>query len=124
MLENIPQVIIVMGETLIKVLPTMAILATVFTVLTHYWACNPGYVWWRKRELLTDLMYWFFVPLLTRMVRISLLIMGAGVLFNMHTPEEIGIDGFQASRSPTAAPRTSPAMSGASPRQRTSRSWC
>ena len=89
MLENIPQVVIVMGETLIKVLPTTAILATVFTVLTYYWACNPGYVWWRKREVLTDLMYWFFVPLITRMVRISLLIMGAGVLFNMHTPEEL-----------------------------------
>ncbi len=89
MLENIPQVVIVMGETLFKVLPATAVLATVFTVLTHYWACNPGYVWWRKRELLTDLMYWFFVPLITRMVRISLLIFGAGVLFNIHTPEEL-----------------------------------
>ena len=45
-------------------LPATVLLATVFTVLTHYWACNPGYVWWRKRELLTDLMYWFFVPLI------------------------------------------------------------
>ena len=89
MLESIPQVVIVMGETLIKVLPATAILATVFTVLTHFWACNPGYVWWRKRELLTDLMYWFFVPLISRMVRISLLIFGAGLLFNMHTPEEL-----------------------------------
>ena len=89
MLENIPQVVIVMGETLIKVLPATAVLATVFTALSYFWACNPGYVWWRKRELLTDLMYWFFVPLITRMVRISLLIFGAGVLFNMHTPEEL-----------------------------------
>jgi sterol desaturase/sphingolipid hydroxylase (fatty acid hydroxylase superfamily) len=70
-------------------LPATAVLATVFTVLTYFWACNPGYVWWRKRELLTDLMYWFFVPLITRMVRISLLIFGAGVLFNMHTPEQL-----------------------------------
>ena len=89
MLENMPQVITVMGETLIKVLPTTAVLAVVFTVLTHFWACNPGYVWWRKRELLTDTMYWFFVPLIARMVRISLLISGAGLLFNMRTPEEL-----------------------------------
>ncbi len=89
MFENMPQVITVMGETLIKVLPTTAVLAVVFTVLTHFWACNPGYVWWRKRELLTDVMYWFFVPLIARMVRISLLIFGAGLLFNIHTPEQL-----------------------------------
>jgi hypothetical protein len=34
----------------------------VFTVLSHFWACNPGKPWWRKRELITDICYWLFVP--------------------------------------------------------------
>jgi sterol desaturase/sphingolipid hydroxylase (fatty acid hydroxylase superfamily) len=89
MLEGIPQVFLVMGETLIKIVPATLALAVVFTVLGHFWACNPGRAWWQKRELLTDVFYWFFVPLMTRIVRISLLILGAGLLFNIHTPDEL-----------------------------------
>jgi hypothetical protein len=29
--------------------------------------------WWRKRELVTDLCYWFFVPVFSRVFRIGLL---------------------------------------------------
>jgi sterol desaturase/sphingolipid hydroxylase (fatty acid hydroxylase superfamily) len=89
MLESIPQIILVMGETLIRVLPVTLAIAIVFTVLTHYWPCNPGYVWWRKRELATDVIYWFIVPLMTRIVRINLMVLGASVLFGLRTPEAI-----------------------------------
>ena len=51
-----------------------------FSVLAHFWACNPGKPWWRKRELLTDLCYWFIIPLFARYVRIGLLVIGAGVI--------------------------------------------
>ena len=54
------------GETFIKSVPISLALAGVFTVLTYFWACNPGRAWWHKRDLVTDLCYWFFIPILTR----------------------------------------------------------
>lgn len=72
------------GETLAKVAPITLVLAIVFTVLSHFWACNPGKAWWQKTELVTDICYWFFIPLLTRVVRIGLLVLGAAVIFNIH----------------------------------------
>ena len=56
------------GQTITKVVPITIVLALVFSVLTHFWACNPGTPWWRKRELVTDICYWFFVPLFARVV--------------------------------------------------------
>ena len=52
-----------------------------FSVLAHFWACNPGRPWWRKRELVTDVCYWFLVPLFARVFRIGLLVLGAALLF-------------------------------------------
>ena len=60
-----------------------------FSVLTHFWACNPGTPWWRKRELVTDICYWFFVPLFARVLRIGLLVLGAGVVFKIHDADEL-----------------------------------
>ena len=56
------EVIVMMGQTMAKVVPITIALAVVFAVVSHFWACNPGEPWWRKRELVTDLCYWFFVP--------------------------------------------------------------
>ena len=74
----------VVGETFLKTLPVTLALAIVFTVLTHFWACNPGPPWWQKRELLTDIIYWFFIPLIARFVRIGGLIVGAALIFNVY----------------------------------------
>ena len=60
-----------------------------FTVLAHFWACNPGKPWWRKRELVTDICYWFFVPVFARVLRIGLLVVGAGVVFNIHDADAL-----------------------------------
>jgi len=62
-------------------------LAIVFTVLTSFWACNPGKPWWRKRDIVTDLCYWFFIPVIARYLRIGLLVLGAAVLFNITTAD-------------------------------------
>ena len=70
-----------------KVLPISIALGVVFAALTCIWACNPGQVWWRKRELVTDLCYWFFIPLVARYLRIGLLVLGAAVLFGITTAE-------------------------------------
>ena len=77
-------VVVMMGQTMAKVVPITIALAVVFAVLSHYWACNTGEPWWRKRELITDLCYWFFVPVFTRVFRIGLLVVGTGLLFNIH----------------------------------------
>lgn len=77
------------GGTIAKVVPITIVLALVFSVLTHFWACNPGTPWWRKRGLVTDICYWFFVPLLARVLRVGLLVLGAGVIFNIHDADQL-----------------------------------
>ena len=56
------QVALMLGETIQKMVPVTFVLAVVFTLLEHFWACNPGPAWWRKREIVTDICHWFFVP--------------------------------------------------------------
>jgi sterol desaturase/sphingolipid hydroxylase (fatty acid hydroxylase superfamily) len=74
-----------MGGTLLKILPISIGLGVVFAVLTYFFACNPDHrPWWRKREIVTDLTYWFFIPLIARFVRIGLLVLGAALIFNIH----------------------------------------
>jgi hypothetical protein len=83
------EVLNMFGETIMKVVPITLVVAVVFTVLTHFWACNPGKHWWRKTEIVTDVVYWFFVPVITRVVRIGLLVVGAAVVFNIHDADEL-----------------------------------
>jgi sterol desaturase/sphingolipid hydroxylase (fatty acid hydroxylase superfamily) len=75
------------GVTLMKIVPVSIILGCIFAVLTFFWACNPGSPWWRKRDIVTDLCYWFFIPLLARYLRIGLLVLGAAWLFGIKTPQ-------------------------------------
>ena len=77
------------GQTILKVVPITLALALVFSVLTHFWACNAAVPWWHKRGLLTDVCYWFFVPLICRVVRINLMVLGAAVVFNIHTADDL-----------------------------------
>ena len=75
------------GKTFMRGLPISLALALVFTVLTWFWACNPGRAWWHKRDLVTDLCYWFFIPVIARYLRIGLLIAGAAILFGITTAD-------------------------------------
>jgi sterol desaturase/sphingolipid hydroxylase (fatty acid hydroxylase superfamily) len=77
------EVLLMIGHTIVKVVPVTVLLALIFSVLSHFWACNDAAPWWRKRELVTDIVYWFFVPVFARVVRIGLLVLGAGLLFNI-----------------------------------------
>jgi sterol desaturase/sphingolipid hydroxylase (fatty acid hydroxylase superfamily) len=84
-MSNLPlEVVEMLGQTMAKVVPVTIALAAVFTVLSYFWSCNPGQPWWRKRELITDLCYWFFVPMFARVFRIGLMVLGAGLVFNIH----------------------------------------
>jgi sterol desaturase/sphingolipid hydroxylase (fatty acid hydroxylase superfamily) len=77
-------ILVMLGQTIEKVVPITIVLALVFTVLAHFWACNPAAPWWRKRELVTDIVYWFFVPVFGRVFRIGLMVLGASVIFDIH----------------------------------------
>ena len=67
----------------------LLLLGAVFGVLTHFWACNPGRPWWRKRGLVTDLCYAFILPLLNRFVSLAFLVTGAVVLFGITDGKEM-----------------------------------
>src|SRR5260370_30350669 len=89
-MTNLPlEVVQMLGQTIAKVVPITIALALVFSVLTHFWACNRGKTWWRKRELVTDICYCFFVPVFGRVLRIGLLVVGAGVIFKIHDADEL-----------------------------------
>src|SRR3982074_1797080 len=83
------EVVEMLCQTIAKVVPITIGLAAVFSVLTHFWACNPGTPWWRKRELVTDICYWFFVPVFARVLRIGLLVLAAGVVFRIYDADEL-----------------------------------
>jgi sterol desaturase/sphingolipid hydroxylase (fatty acid hydroxylase superfamily) len=77
-------VFIVAGQTVLKIIPVSIALGVVFAVLTHWSACNPSKPWWHKRELVTDVIYWFLIPLAARFVRIGLMVMGAAYIYGIH----------------------------------------
>jgi sterol desaturase/sphingolipid hydroxylase (fatty acid hydroxylase superfamily) len=87
MKEELASVIINIGETFIKGIPMSLGLALVFTILTYFWACNPGQPWWRKPDLFTDICYWLFIPVITRYFRIGMLVAGAAVFFHITTAD-------------------------------------
>jgi sterol desaturase/sphingolipid hydroxylase (fatty acid hydroxylase superfamily) len=90
-MSNLPlEVFAMLGQAIAQVVPATIVLAVIFTVLTHFWACNPGTPWWRKRELVTDICYWFFVPLFARVFRIGLLVLGASFFFKLNDADEVG----------------------------------
>jgi sterol desaturase/sphingolipid hydroxylase (fatty acid hydroxylase superfamily) len=89
MIDVMLQLVQMMGETFLKILPETIALALTFTVLNHFWACNPGPPWWQKRELATDIVYWFLIPTFARVVRIGSLVIGAALVFNIHGEAEL-----------------------------------
>ena len=84
MLLEFLSVLQVAGQTMLKIVPITIGMGIVFALLTRWSACNPGRPWWQKREIVTDVCYWFLIPLLARFVRIGLMVMGAAMLFNIH----------------------------------------
>ena len=100
--QELLAVVVDIGRMFMKSIPISLALAAVFTVLTQFWACNPGRPWWRKRELVTDLCYWFFIPVVTRYFRIGLLIAGAAVFFHITTADGL-IAFYEDGHGPLAA---------------------
>lgn len=76
--------------TLWRVLPWLAGMGIVFSVLSRWSPCNEGKPWWEKRGLFTDLGYWIFVPIFTRFLRIWLTVFLTIWIFNITDGEAIG----------------------------------
>jgi sterol desaturase/sphingolipid hydroxylase (fatty acid hydroxylase superfamily) len=89
MVESILDVAQSVGVTFVKSVFILLALGAAFSVLTFFWACNPGRPWWRKRELVTDLCYWFVIPLIGRYLRIGFLVAGAALLYGITTEDEL-----------------------------------
>jgi sterol desaturase/sphingolipid hydroxylase (fatty acid hydroxylase superfamily) len=97
MLWEFLSVLQVSGQTLLKLVPITIGLGVCFGLLTRWAACNPAGPWWHKREILTDVVYWFLIPLAARFVRIGLMVMGAAYLYNIRGVEALNAfydDGF------------------------------
>ena len=89
MFVELLSVLEVAGQTMLKLIPISIALGVVFAVLTHWSACNPGRPWWRKREIVTDVLYWFLIPLGARFVRIGLMVTGAAWFYDIHGAEAL-----------------------------------
>src|SRR5215467_15161315 len=90
------------GLTFEHLAPYLVFAGVVFPLLTARYACNNTGPWWRSRELVTDLAYWFVVPVFTRFLRIGLLVLGAVVIFDVHGAQGI-IDFYENGHGPWAA---------------------
>lgn len=101
MYELIASIIDAFGQTIIKIIPITMALALAFTVLSWFSTCNPGRPWWRKREIVTDLCYWFIIPLMTRFLRIGLLVVGAALVFGLTEPQAI-VEFYEYGHGPLA----------------------
>ena len=102
MMQEFMAFISVVGQTFTRNAPISIALAVVFTVLTWFSACNPGRPWWRKRDLVTDLCYWLFIPVITRFLRIGLLIAAAAFILGITTGDGL-IAFYENGHGPLAA---------------------
>jgi sterol desaturase/sphingolipid hydroxylase (fatty acid hydroxylase superfamily) len=75
--------------TLEHVLPWMAGMGLICTILSLFMPCNPGKPWWKKDGLLTDLGYWIFVPVVTRYFRIWITVVGTILFFDITNGQAI-----------------------------------
>jgi sterol desaturase/sphingolipid hydroxylase (fatty acid hydroxylase superfamily) len=89
MLLELYSVLDVAGQTLLKLVPVTLALGIVFALLEQWSACNPGRPWWNKREIATDVVYWFMIPLMARFVRIGLLVIGAAIFYDIHGEQQL-----------------------------------
>jgi sterol desaturase/sphingolipid hydroxylase (fatty acid hydroxylase superfamily) len=102
MLNELYSVVEIAGATFVKIVPITIVLGFVFAALTTWSACNPGRPWWRKREIVTDVCYWFLIPLVARFFRIGMLTLGAAVIFDIHGNQAI-MDFYENGHGPLSA---------------------
>lgn len=90
-----------LAQTVWGFLPSVVVLAIVFTALSLFssQACNPGRPWWRNPGLFTDICYMVIIPFLAPYLRMSLMIAGATLLSGFMTTPQIA-DYFAHGKGP------------------------
>jgi sterol desaturase/sphingolipid hydroxylase (fatty acid hydroxylase superfamily) len=81
MIDSIWNLLIGTGKGVLEQLPLFAAVAAAFTVLgffTHSKASTGP--WWKKPDLITDLLYVFLMPALSAYARLAFLIVGAALI--------------------------------------------
>ena len=80
-------VIVGFAHTIGRILPYMGVMAVGFAFLSWLSPCNKGKPWWEKRGLVTDLCYWFIVPVFTRYARIGFTVLLTVYLLGINTAD-------------------------------------
>ena len=75
------------AHTISRLLPYMAFMAVAFTGLSWLSPCNKVGPWWQKKGLVTDLCYWFIVPVFTRYARIGFTVLLTVNLLGINTAD-------------------------------------
>jgi sterol desaturase/sphingolipid hydroxylase (fatty acid hydroxylase superfamily) len=76
------------GDSSVSTLAWLAALAAGFGLLARWMPCNPGMYWWKDwQAALTDLLYWFVVPLLWTLFRVVLLAAGVALVLGGRSPQ-------------------------------------
>ena len=101
---------VMFAMTLWHVLPWLALMGAVFSLLSLFTPCNAGKPWWRKKGLVTDLTYLFIPPVFMRYARIGFAIIIA--VYIVGTPAKMLI--FLSTRSLITASRSKRACSTSS----------
>ncbi len=97
------KIIDTLGAAMLPQIPYALGLSIFFTAVTYFksQACNPGKVWWRNRELFTDLQYFFIGPIIMPYLRIMLMLLIAGLLRGALSDNDI-VDYLQNGRGPVS----------------------
>jgi sterol desaturase/sphingolipid hydroxylase (fatty acid hydroxylase superfamily) len=81
MIDSLWNLMIGTGKGVLSQLPLLALVAVAFTVLGFFTKSRASTgPWWKKPDLITDLLYVFLLPAFTAYVRLAFLIVGAAVI--------------------------------------------
>jgi sterol desaturase/sphingolipid hydroxylase (fatty acid hydroxylase superfamily) len=94
MIETLATVFHSLGGHVLGVLPSAVALGVGFTALS--WAftpCNPGMPWWRKPDLLTDVLWFFITPFFARVAVLAVLVATLTILPGIAEDSPAGLIG-------------------------------
>jgi sterol desaturase/sphingolipid hydroxylase (fatty acid hydroxylase superfamily) len=81
MIDSFWNLVISTGKGVLDQLPLLALVAVAFTVLGFFTKSKASTgPWWKKPDLVTDLLYVFLLPAFTAYVRLGFLIVGAALI--------------------------------------------
>jgi sterol desaturase/sphingolipid hydroxylase (fatty acid hydroxylase superfamily) len=81
-------VISLVTDVWVALLPWALGFFIVFSILAKYFACNPGQPLWRD-DGTTDLVYFFVMPILNRYIEVLILITGMSLIFHGESQESL-----------------------------------